>query len=210
MQGALDLHVAAWLAAIAEQGWHDATLHRASELSGLSSAAIIGGAGDKLDAVSQFQDWAAREAAEIAAVAGDGTVRERLFDGMMRGFDMLQEHREAVLRLRKCRDPGLFALAIGRAGPGLRRLAAAAGADVGGVRGQLRLLALAGLGAKAFETWSTDESPDMAATMAELDRLLGKAEQAETEGFNLGLVGLSGLPNPFDRARRSSPDLPLE
>jgi len=208
MASTLDLHVAAWLAAIAEQGWHDATLHRAAELSGLPSAAIISGAGDRLEAVSLFQDWAAREAA--VAAAGDGTVRERLFDGMMRGFDVLQEHREAVLRLWKSRDPGLFALAIGRAGPGLRRLAIAAGADVGGVRGQLRLLALAGLGARAFDAWSRDESPDMSATMAELDRLLEKAEQAETEGFSLGLVGLSGLPNPFDRARRSSPDLPLE
>ncbi len=196
--------VAAWLAAIAEQGWQDASLDRAAALSGIAAADIIRQAGDKVEAVALFQERVARESA--AAAAGEGSVRERLFEGLMRGFDLLQEQRAALLKMRASRDPGLMALVAGRSGTGLRRLAVAAGAETEGVGGKLRQLALAAIGAKALDAWVKDESADLSATMAELDRLLVKAERAETEGFSLDLVGLSGLPNPFDRGPRSLPD----
>jgi hypothetical protein len=70
---------------------------------------------------------------------------------------------------------------------------------VDGVRGQLRLAALGGLAARLFLTWRQDESPDMAATMAELDRLLERAERAETEGLSADLIGLPGLRSLADR-----------
>ena len=199
--------VSAWFQAIAQHGWRAASLRHAAALSGLSAQDIQRFAADKLDALSIFQGKVAKDSARAAAGegAGMGSVRDRLFDGLMQGFDVLQSERAAVLALWTSRDPAVFAIAIGRAGSGVRRLASAAGCDTKGVRGQVRLAALAALCAKAFDTWRSDISPDMQATMAEIDRMLAKAEQAETEGFSLALVGLSGLPNPFDRARRSSP-----
>ena len=120
-------------------------------------------------------------------------MRERLFDGLMRGFDALQGRRGAALAIWNSRDPGVTLLLAGRAGLHLRRLAMAAGADVSGVRGQLRLAALGALCLQAFTAWRADESADMAATMAELDRLLERAERAETEGLTPDLIGLPGL-----------------
>ncbi|MCP5768287.1 hypothetical protein NL347_29095, partial [Klebsiella pneumoniae] len=72
----------------------------------------------------------------LGAAAG-GSVRERLFDGIMQGFDQLQANRGAVLAIRASRDPGVAALVAGRAGLHLRRLARASGMRVDGVHGQL-------------------------------------------------------------------------
>nr|MCU0987490.1 hypothetical protein [Acetobacteraceae bacterium] len=45
-----------------------------------------------------------------------------------------------------------------------------------GITGQLRAKALLALWLAAFRAWAKDESADMSATMAALDRLLDRAE----------------------------------
>jgi hypothetical protein len=192
-----DAAVAAWLGAVAHDGWHGATLESAAAGAGLAADDIQAAAGDRLDAALALFDGAAREAA--LAAAAPGTTRDRLFDGLMRGLDRLQAERPAVLAMAAARDPGLLLPVAGRSGAALRRLAMAAGVDIGGLRGPLRLAALGALGARLFAVWRGDDSPDMAATMAELDRLLARAERAETEGFSVDLLGLPGLSSLADR-----------
>jgi hypothetical protein len=193
----LDLAVDAWLGAVAREGWHGASLDSAAAGSGLPAAEIMARGGDRMDAALALADFAAREAA--VGAAGPGPVRERLFDGLMRGLDALQARRDAVLAIAAARDPGLLLLLAARSGPAIRRLAAAAGMGLDGIRGQLRLAALSALAARLFAAWQQDESPDMAASMAELDRLLARAERAETEGLNPDLIGLPGLRSLVDR-----------
>jgi len=48
----------------------------------------------------------------------------------------------------------------------------AAGVSTGGLRGILRMKALAGLYLMTMRTWLRDETPDQAETMASLDRNL--------------------------------------
>ena len=189
---------AGWLAAIAERGWRRAGLPDAVRLSGLSAEDILAAAGDRIDALAWLQDRVAAEAAAGAAGSA-GSVRNRLFDGLMRGFDAAQAQRGAVQAIWASRDPGLLLLLAGRGGVHVRRLAIAAGVEVDGPRGQIRLAGLSGLIAQAFAAWRKDESADMAATMAELDRLLERAERAETEGLSPDLVGLPGLSSLFSR-----------
>ena len=188
-----------WLSAISDAGWRKATLEGAAAASGLSPAELIAALGDRFDALAAFQDRVAQEAA--LGCAGGSAVRERLFDGMMQAFDLLQAHRGAVLALARSRDPGVAALVAGRAGLHVRRLALAAGMNLSGVKGHLRLVALSALCWQAFAAWRTDDSADMASTMAELDRLLARAERAETEGLSPDLLGLPGLTALFDRLR---------
>jgi hypothetical protein len=187
----------AWLGAIAAQGWRRANLDEAARLSGLPIEALHA-FGDRLDALVALQDHVAAEAAAGAAQA-QGSVRDRLFDGLMRGFDAAQEVRPAILAIWASRDPGVFLLLGARAGLHVRRLARASGIEVEGVRGRLRLAALSALIAQAFAAWRSDESADMAATMAELDRLLERAERAETEGLSPDLIGLPGLSSLVSR-----------
>ncbi len=207
-QGNEKAAISAWLAAVAGHGWCKATLQQAAAASGLSAADISRHAADRYAALRLFLGDAGLQAAKAADSAG-GT-RDRLFDGMMAGFDALQSERLAVLKVWQSRDPAAFAMASALAAPAICRLGTAAGMDVGGLRGQLRLAALAAISARAFTAWRADESIDMAATMAEVDRLLAKAEQAELEGLSRELLGLSGLPNPFDRGQQSSPGLRAE
>ena len=182
---------AAWLRAIAKHGWRDVSVDSAAALSGMSAEALIALAGDKFDAVAAFHDRLSQEAAKGAAVPG--SARDRLFDGLMRAFDVLQEHRDAVLALWNSRDPGLAIMILGRSRARLRRLAGAAGVQSDGWRGELRLAVLAGIIAKTFATWRADDSADMAATMSELDHLLARAERVETEGMSPNLLGVPGL-----------------
>ncbi len=189
--------VDAWLGAIARAGWAEADIDDAAAASGLSAHDILREAGDRTDALSAFLSRVAQETALGAATAG--TTRERLFDGLMRGFDTLQAHRAAVLAIWQSRDPGVMALVLGQSGASLRRLAGAAGVPTAGVRGQLRQAVLGIVCARAFATWREDASADMAATMAELDSLLARAERAETDGFSPDLLGLPGLGSLADR-----------
>lgn len=191
--------LAGWLAEIAASGWRKARLEGAAEAAGMAPQDILTALGDKFDALAAYQDKVAREAA-LGAASGQ-SVRERLFDGMMQGFDQLQANRAAVLAIRSSRDPGVAALVAGRAGLQLRRLALAAGVNTSGVRGYLRLAAFSALALKALQAWAGDESPDMSGTMAELDRLLGRAERAALEGLSPDLLGLPGVTALFDRLR---------
>lgn len=214
-----DAAIDAWLGAIAADGWRDVRLERAAEMAGTQAELLIEALGDQMDALAAFQDRIAGEAA-LGSAGGAGSVRDRLFDGLMRGFDALQAQRAAMLAIWRSRDPGVALLLAGRARLHLRRLAIASGIDVAGVRGELRLAALGALCLKAFQAWIADDSPDMGATMAELDRLLERAERAETEGVSPDLLGLPGLSSLLDRlpgsrgradrARPPSPDLPAE
>ncbi|MFN3370028.1 MAG: hypothetical protein ACK4Z0_00685 [Sphingomonadaceae bacterium] len=192
--------VRAWMRAIAAKGWHGATVRDAAEGSpDLAAADLVEALADKLDALAALFDQAAARAAQTAAAA-DG-VREALFDGVMAGFDVLQPHRDGLLAIRAARDPGVALLLAGRAGPAVRRLASAAGMGTTRLADQVRLAALTALIGRAAATWLDDDSPDMAATMAELDRLLARAERAATEGPSLDLLGLPGLSRLFDRFR---------
>lgn len=198
---------AAWLSAIAEAGWRRADVADAARMSGLAEADIRAHGGDRVDALAALQDHVAAEAVAGALEAG-GSVRDRLFDGLMRGFDAAQANRPAVLAIWRSRDLGVILLLAGRGGLHVRRLAQAAGIDVHGPRGQLRLAGLTALIAQAFAAWRGDDSPDMSATMAELDRLLERAERAETEGLSPDLLGLPGLSSIFSRLpwRRANVD----
>lgn len=208
-----------WLAEIAAVGWRKAAMAGAAARADVSEERLRRMLGERSDAVAALQADVARAAIAATLEAG-GSVRDRLFDGLMAGFDMLQESRAAVVTVWRSRDPAVAAMLATRGLFDVRRLALAAGIEVRGVRGRLRLLALAGLCLQAFRAWSQDESADMAATMAVLDKLLERAETAEAEGPSPDLIGLPGLTSllsrlPLPRLRGNgdrvpppSPDLP--
>ncbi len=182
----------AFLRVIGVAGWRQAGIESAALEAGLPADELRTAVGDRYNVLTAFQDHVSSEAVQGAASATGGP-RERLFDGVMQGFDALQAHRAAVISIWKSRDPAVGLVVGGRAPVDLRRLAIAAGVDVGGLRGQLRLAALSLLAVTVFRRWLTDESADLSATMAELDSLLEKAERAETDGVSPDLIGLPGL-----------------
>lgn len=104
-------------------------------------------------------------------------VRERLLDVLLRRFDALRPHKDAVraiVREAPC-DPGiLFALpAFGNA---MAWALEAAGVSAAGPAGVLRVKGLAAIYLSALRIWLRDDSEDLGPTTAHLDRSLKRAE----------------------------------
>nr|WP_321986826.1 TetR family transcriptional regulator [uncultured Lichenicoccus sp.] len=113
--------------------------------------------------------------ADQAALIDDGsegTARERLFDMLMRRFDVLQQYREGVRAVLRAipLDPGLALMLAAATRSSMAWMAQAAGLETQGLAGTLRVGGLVGIWLQAVRAWERDESPDLAGTMAALDR----------------------------------------
>jgi len=109
----------------------------------------------------------------------DGTTKDKLFDILMRRFDAMEGHRDALRAMSRDarRDP------LGTACLGTRLLKSmalslqATGVSPEGCMGVLKSKALMAIHLNAFRVWLADEDPGLAATMAALDKSLAHAEK---------------------------------
>jgi len=133
----------------------------------------------------------------------DGSPRERVFDILMRRFDALQARRAGVLALMRAL-PANPTLALGLVFATRQSMAwmlEGAGISSTGVRGSLRAKGLTAVWFYALRAWQTDESADLSATMAALDRALERAEQASVWLDGSAAKG----PKPFPEDPASDP-----
>lgn len=200
-EAAEDLVVSAALALVAEHGW-----------SRLSMAAVAARAGlPLLDVYRAVPSKAMLPALVVAAtdraVLAGGTAdaaespRDRLFDVLMRRFDALQARRPGMVALMRGlrSDP----VALSRFAPRLARslgwMLEAADIPSGGIVGALRTQALAVVHADALRVWLDDDTPDMAKTMAAVDRGLARLETVVRflpAGFRVGAPSDVRTPAP--------------
>jgi AcrR family transcriptional regulator len=175
-----DKIIDAALACIARQGWRRLSLADIAAEAGLpilrvyrlfsSKPAILCGFFRRID-----------ETVLAAPPEGEPEERprDRVFDLLMRRFDALQPHRAAldVLARELPTDP-LAALA---AGAGLLRsmrwMLEAAGISAEGLGGAVAVKLTAAAYLATLRAWRRDESPDLAPTMAALDRRLRGIER---------------------------------
>lgn len=140
--------------------------------------AALGGPGGLIAALARHLDAAmlAIDPGDLAAMS----VRERLFELIMRRFETLQPFRAGVKRLMRDRrgDPQAPLVAMCGLDRVTGRLIDAAAIRARGPWRRLVQFALAAVYARAFRAWLDDESADLAATMAELDKRLEQAERA--------------------------------
>ncbi|WP_428390499.1 TetR family transcriptional regulator [Lichenicoccus sp.] len=116
--------------------------------------------------------------AALAVDAGTGSTREKLFDVLMRRFDVLQQYRaglRTVLRALPL-DPALALMLAAQAQTSMRWMAQTAGLDTTGIAGALRVAGVFGVWMQALRAWERDDSADLSGTMAALDRALDRAE----------------------------------
>jgi len=105
--------------------------------------------------------------------------RDRLFDVLMRRFDVLGPFRPGMTAiLKNAPREGLSALAMA---PAVREAMAwmleAAGIPTGGLAGEVRVGAVMIVWLATLRVWIRDDSPDLARTMAALDRHLRRADR---------------------------------
>lgn len=172
------------------QGWTVTTMADIARQSGVPLDELLRSHPSKMALLAAFMQRI--DLAMIAGVApAEGeSARDRLFEVVMRRFDALGPYKGGVRAIaRDCLwdPPALACLALGPMHRSLVWMLEAAGLGSEGLRGALRLKGLAVIYGNAFRVWLDDESPDLARTMAALDRSLRRAESAWTS-----LIGLLG------------------
>ncbi|TQF78119.1 helix-turn-helix transcriptional regulator [Elioraea sp. Yellowstone] len=175
---------AALMRVAAREGWSGATLPRIAAEAGTTLAALRARFADRAAILDRFV--AVVDAAVLAGTMPPNesdTPKDRLFDVLMRRFDALAPHRAGVLACWRGvrRDPVALACRVPAALTAMRWMLEAAGIPATGPAGMLRAKGLLAVWAAAFRAWETDETPDLAPTMAALDTALTRAESlAET------------------------------
>ena len=100
---------------------------------------------------------------------------------VMSRFDALQQHRAGILQLLRAlrTDPATSLLLYGATLRSMKWLLDGASIPSSGIVGGLRVHGLLALWLYALRAWENDESADLSATMAAVDRGLDRAIQAE-------------------------------
>jgi AcrR family transcriptional regulator len=171
----------AFLRLIADKGFAQVSLREVAESAGLGVAELYRLYPDKVALASAFM---ARVDAEVLAGTSkqsdpEETARDRLFDVLMRRYDVLRPHRAALAAIRRAatRDP-LLAIELG---PALRRSMAAmleaASLPSEGLSGALRQNGLLAIHYAVSRVFDRDETTDLSKTMAALDGRLKMAER---------------------------------
>ncbi len=167
------------LALAAERGWRRSSLREIAGAAGVSltdlrrhypsKGAILAAFFDRVD-----HDMLAAVEPELESEPA----RDRLFEVIMRRFDAMKPHKQGVRAiLRDCAcDPCLGLWASCRLRRSLSWILEAAGLDSTGLRGLVRIKGLGLVYLPTLRVWLNDDSEDMARTMADLDRRLGRLD----------------------------------
>ncbi len=171
--------VAAAFASAADKGWHRVSAAQAARDAGLDLAHARLRFPTRRSILKRFGQMADTYALEGApAEAAADTVKDRLFDLMMRRIDFLQNHRGGVIALARLAplEPGLSAWLACATLDSMGWLLEGAGVSAQGIPGALRKRGLAAVWVWGLRAWLRDESADLAATMAAVDAALSKAD----------------------------------
>ncbi|MFP6731706.1 MAG: hypothetical protein VCD50_16330 [Alphaproteobacteria bacterium] len=125
--------------------------------------------------------------------------RDRLFDVMMRRFDVLAPDREAlrsIIGAAVC-DPVSAVCNAFTLRRSMVMMLEAASISASGLSGIIRVKGLAAIYLSVLRVWLNDDSEDMAQTMSALDRALRRAEF---------LLGLCRLPARWKRNGEAEPE----
>ena len=127
--------------------------------------------------------YSRRVSADILVTAGpfseDDSPRDRLFDVLMQRFDLAVKHKSGLKAVLESApfDPALGLTLACMLPTAMRRTLTAADIDTHGPLGLIRIKGLAAIYLSTLRIWINDDSPDMAKTMAHLDKALAKAEK---------------------------------
>ena len=186
------------LALAAANGWRQLGLDQIAKEAGLSVAELRSVFPSKAAILAGFvrrTDERVLAGGGAGSEDGGGAARDRLFDVLMRRFDVLQPDRSAVRVI--IRDSLCDPLAVLCQGPmllcSMASMLEAAGLSSAGLNGALRTKGLALVYLVALRAWLKDDSTDLAKTMAALDRGLRQAEKMAAF-LNSGRTAKAGRP----------------
>jgi hypothetical protein len=179
----------------AERGWRHVSPAAACRQAGLDLAkgrAAYPCTGAILKKFGQMAD-----AYALTGALAEGSVRDRLFDILLRRFDFLQGYRAGVLALLRalpfCPPLALVMTELNIASMGW--LLEGAGVDATGLRGALTKRGLLAVWLYGLRAWADDDSADLTATMAAVDKALARADGLASRLFGkMGMDADEALP----------------
>ncbi|MES1158722.1 MAG: hypothetical protein ABUL42_02400 [Terricaulis silvestris] len=166
------------LTVAAAKPWREVTLAQLAQQVGRPVTDFYGGSlGEAVDCVEEAFDRAIGE--DLDALDPTQSVRDRLFELIMRRFEAMEPHRAAVAAMEAGadRDPTLLGAAHQRHVRCARWVLALAGLEADGMTGHARAPGLGVIIGQARAAWRGDEAGDFAKTMASLDKNLRRAEE---------------------------------
>lgn len=179
--------VAGFWRVVADRGWSGTTMLAVAAAADVPVATLRRRSPDRARMLCLHN--AVTDATVLAGtVPGQGGLdRDRVFDVLMRRIDALQPHRPGILRFTRDlpRDPALGLLALAGLPRSMRWMLEAAELATGGPRDLLLAPALGAVWLATARAWTRDDSVDLGATMAALDRALDRAEQV---GRSMGMT----------------------
>lgn len=199
--------VDAAMTAFAAEGYAGARLTHIAEAAGTDLGALRARVTDKVGIVALLLRRVDGEVlSEDAGFGPEESVRDRLFDLLMRRFDALSPYR---VGLRACaeafrRDPALALRLAPAACGGLGWYLEAAGTSADGPLGTLRIKGLSAVWLRCLSEWFDDEGPDLPKTMAALDKALAQAERA-AGWVEAGPLGRRGARSDASAGQASDP-----
>jgi AcrR family transcriptional regulator len=179
--GAKDIEgrlVDAMLALSETEGWRGLSVAAIARHAGVPLADVHPAYGSRLAILAAFMRRIDKAVvASDFAFAPEDTARDRLFEVVMRRFDALRTYREALRRIQAglIFDPLAVLASLPAFGCSMTWMLEAAEIASDGAAGCAKAAGLAGVWAKTFRVWLDDDTPDLARTMAALDRNLGRA-----------------------------------
>lgn len=116
---------------------------------------------------------------EIKDIDMNESEKDRLFEVLMERFDVINEDRDAVVSILKSlkSDPKAVLISAPHLKHSMAWMMEAAGIQSHGWKGAGQLMALTLTYLNVVRTWKTDETEDMAKTMAALDKGLVRYEK---------------------------------
>lgn len=174
-QGIID----AALALARTQAWRSVSLSDIADQAGVSLAQVYATFPSKSAIIGGFMKRIDRQVLDGGAVDATDPTRDRLFEVLMRRFDALAPHKEAVAAILggMCAEPVAALVQVPRVLGSMAWMLEAAHLPAEGLLGLVRMEGLALIYANALRVWLTDDTPDMAKTMAALDQGLRRAER---------------------------------
>lgn len=170
--------VDAALALAAEQPWNRVGMEAIAAAAGVSLREACGAFPEKACIVAAViaRNDAAMLDGDDPSLAEESR-RDRLFDAIMRRLEAMRPHK-AALKSMACgsaQDPLSLLITVPRVMTASRWMLRAAGIPADGLVGLARAHAVTLIYAAAVRVWLKDDSPDLADTMAALDKALKRA-----------------------------------
>lgn len=167
------------MALVASHGWRTLSMDQVAEEAGVTmtdAMAVFGSIHALLERL--FDKVDKRALAEVPHFQDEDTIRDRLFALLMARLDALQPYKPAMaclIQSNMC-HPQTLITRLPRLMSSMVLMLGAAGAAPSGPMGLIRTKGLAVIYLTALRIWLRDDTEDLAATMAALDKGLGRAE----------------------------------